>query len=382
VLMTCGGLLARSFFLLYNTSPVIDTRDVVAMQLTLPETKYARPDQRRQFASLLDDRLTTNRVFAEATIASDVPLQPLAAASRLVVVDGAVPPPGETPPRATYITAGPRFFSTLRFPVVRGRALTEDDGRPGSEGVVINQQAATRLFGDADPIGLRIRLAIPGAAAGTPDRAATVVGVVPTVPDFLPLPDAMVVYAPLLTESTPGRTLSVMVRSISKAAAAEALREQVRALDADLPVHQIMTLEEVLALTRTGARMVGSWFQTLAVIAMALACVGLFALTAHGVAQRTHEIGVRMAIGARAAQVMWLFVRQTLWLLATGIGIGIAVALSFTRLLTTFLGGVDPRDPVTFLVVTLMLVSVAIAAALMPSLRAARIDPVAALRGD
>jgi len=304
----------------------------------------------------------------------------LAATSRLVVIDGAAAP--DNPPRMRYITAGPRFFSTLRLPIVRGRALTSEDGRAGVEGVVINQRAASLLFGDASPIGARLRLSIPGAPPGETDRLATIVGIAPTVPDFLPQPDAAVLYAPLLTEPNPRPGISVMVRSASKAAAASALREHVRAIDADLPVHQIMMLDEILALTRSGARMVGSWFQTMALIALALACVGVFAINAHGVAQRTHEIGVRMAIGAKAIQVTWMFIRQTLVLIAIGIAIGLALALAFTRLLATFLGGVDPRDPVTFAVVVALLATIGVLSGFAPARRAARVDPVVALRSE
>lgn len=377
VLMTCGGLLARSFFSLYSTDPVIDTHDIVTMQLTLPLTKYATPEQRRQFARLLDERLASTAVFAESTLASDIPLQPLAAGSRLIAIDGAAD--RDNPTRVTYITVGPRFFSTLRFHAIRGRDLTPEDGRAGSEGVVINERVATVLFGSADPIGARIRLALPGVAAGTPDRLVTIVGIVPTVPDYLPQA-RMVVYAPLLTEPSNTRGIAVMVRSTSKAAAASALREQVRAIDPDLPVHQIMTLEEILALTRTGARMVGSWFQSLALIAVVLACVGVFAMNAHGVAQRRQEIGVRMAIGAAANDVTWLFLRQTVRLLIAGLAIGLGIALAFTRLLATFLGGVDPRDAITFATVTTMLAIVALLSGFAPARRAARIDPMQALR--
>lgn len=384
ILLACGGLLARSFVSLYNTDPVIDVHDIITMRLTLPVQKYATPEARQQFVRLLDERLVSSALFTESAIGSTVPLQPFGATSRLVSIDDGREADTASLPRVTYVNAGPRFFETLRFPIVRGRALTSDDDRSGSEGVVLNQRAASVLFGDVDPLGMRIRLTIAGAATGTTPRTATIVGVAPTVPDFLwpNRPGDPVIYAPLLSEEAPPRGLSVMVRSSSEAAAAAALREQVRSLDADLPVHQILTLEEMLSLTRSGARMVGSWFQALAVIAVVLACVGLYALTAHGVAQRTQEIGVRMALGAQPRQVSWLFVRHTLVLLAVGVSLGIAGALAFTRLLASFLGGIDPRDPLTFVIVTLALTGVAMLAALVPARRAAKVDPIVALRAD
>jgi predicted lysophospholipase L1 biosynthesis ABC-type transport system permease subunit len=210
-----------------------------------------------------------------------------------------------------------------------------------------------------------------------------VVGIAPTLPDYLPnQPDDMAVYAPLESEPSPPRGISVIVRAPSKAAAAAALRSEVSELDPDLPVHAVQSLDEMLAMTRAGARMVGSWFQTLAVIAVVLACVGLYALTAHGVGQRTAEIGVRMALGARAGQVTMLFMRQTFTLLALGLAVGIIGALASTRLLSTFLSDVDPRDPITFVTVTVVLSLIACAASAIPARRAARIDPVRAIRTD
>jgi predicted permease len=381
MLLVSGGLFARSFFALYGTSPVIGTRDLVAMRLTLSSRKYATPEQRREFFRLLEERIDGSGVFAESTIASEVPIQPLTAATRLIAVEGRAIDPGEHLPRATYLLAGRAFFETLRFPIVRGRALNAADGAEGSPGVVVNERAAAALFGNDDPLGRRITLTTLGAQPVTLVR--TIVGIAPTLPDYLPnQPDEMAVYAPLRSEPSPPRGISVIARSTAKAEAAAALRNEVSTLDPDLPVHAVQSLDEMLALTRAGARMVGSWFQTLAVIAVVLACVGLYALTAHGVGQRTAEIGVRMALGARAGQVIMLFMRQTFTLLAIGLALGIAGALASTRLLATFLSDVNPRDPGTFITGAVALSVIAGVAGAIPARRAARIDPVQAIRTD
>ena len=381
MLLVPGSLFARSFFGLYRTSPVIDTRDLVAMRLTLPPARYATPGQRREFFRLLEERIDASGVFSESTIASEVPIQPLTAATRLVAVAGRAIEPDEQLPRVTYLLAGQRFFETLRFPIVRGRALNPDDSASGSPGVVINERAAAVLFGGDDPLGRRITLTTPGAQA--PPLVRTVVGIAPTLPDYLPnQPDDMAVYAPLPSDPSQPRGISVIARSTSKAAAAAALRDEVGTLDPDLPVHAVQSLDEMLALTRSGARMVGSWFQTLALIAVVLACVGLYALTAHGVGQRTAEIGVRMALGARAGQVIMLFMRQAFVLVAVGLALGLTGALASTRLLSTFLSDVDPRDPVTFISVAVALSLVACAASAIPARCAARVDPVRAIRTD
>jgi putative ABC transport system permease protein len=161
-----------------------------------------------------------------------------------------------------------------------------------------------------------------------------------------------------------------------------ALREELRALDADLPVFAIQTFDEAVALSRMGARMVGSWFQTLAIIAVVLALVGVYALTAHGVSQRAHEIGVRMALGARKHQVVWLFVRRTMIQLAIGFALGMTGALSIGRLVAVFLGDTDPRDPLTLTLVSVALGVVALLASAWPARKAARIDPLVTLRTE
>ena len=173
-----------------------------------------------------------------------------------------------------------------------------------------------------------------------------------------------------------------MVRASSKAAAASALRAELSTLDPDLPVYAIQTLDEVMAFTRSGARMVGSWFQTLAIVALVLACVGLYALTSHSVAQRTPEIGVRMALGAQSTQVLWLFLRQAVGLLAVGVPLGIGGALMLGRVLATFVGDAESRDTVTLAIVSTMLAIVAVAASILPARRASRVDPLAALRAE
>jgi putative ABC transport system permease protein len=382
MLLSAGGLFVRSFIELSRTDPVIAVDGLVSMRLTFP-ARVASRDDRLQFVRRLDERLQNNAEFTESAIASDVPVQTAFMLSRSVLLEGEVRDPSAAPRTAIYVAAGPRLFGVLQFPLTSGRALTEADERPGQEAAVVNQRFAALFFGDASPIGKRIQLAQAGAASNPPPAWLTIVGVVPTIPDFnANRPDDPVVYAPLLGDPTPARAISVMVRSRSKAAAAAALRHEVAALDPDLPVYAVQTLDEVVGISRIGVRMVGSWFQTLAVIAVLLSAVGLYALTAHGVAQRRREIGVRMTLGARAGQVVSMFAWQTARIVAIGTLVGLLAALSVNRVLAGFLGGVSPRDPLTFATVTIILVAVALAAAVVPARRAARIDPVNALRAD
>jgi putative ABC transport system permease protein len=382
MLLAAGGLFIRNFAALYQTDPVVATQGMIGMRITLSQ-KYGSVEDRQGFYRRLDERLTNNGEFLEAALASDLPLFAISALSRTVELEGEVADPRAEPRRAVYMAAGPRYFQTLKFPLVRGRLLGEGDELPGRESAVVNERFATMFFGQANPIGKRIRLSQAGPLPVPPPAWLTIVGVVPALPDYVPnRPDDAVVYAPLLGDPTVSRAFAVIVRAASKPAATAALREEIARLDGDLPVYAIQTFDEILAMTRMGSRMIGSWFQALAAIAVMLSAVGLYALTAHRVAQRRREIGVRISLGAQAGQVLWLFVRQTLVLLGIGLMLGLAAGLTATRLLAAFVGDINPRDPLTFATGAAVLTIVAMAASLTPARRATLVDPVEALRND
>lgn len=380
MLLSAGGLFARHFLQLYRIDPVVAIDGLVSMRLTLP-SRYESVDQRRQFIRQLDERLSNTQAFSGSTI-GDVPVQTIAMTSRSIWLDGEALDPSKPPRTSIYVAAGPRYFDLLKIPVLRGRGLVDGDELRGRESAVINERFAAVFFKGVDPIGQRIRVTQAGPVAES-SPLLTIIGVVPTISDYNPNhPDDPMVFAPLLADPAPSRAMSVIVRSDSKAAAAAALRSEIAALDRELPIYSIQTLHEQLAMTRMAARMVGSWFQALAIIALVLSSIGLYALTSHAVAQRQKEIGVRMTLGAQPAQVLTMFVRTSGVIVATGVVIGIIAAFAANRLLVAFLGGVNPRDPLTLLAVTTLLVAVAFIAAVIPARRAARIDPIVALRMD
>jgi putative ABC transport system permease protein len=257
------------------------------------------------------------------------------------------------------------------------------DGTPGHETAIINQRFVAMHFPNEDPIGRRIRLTPDGPAPpGTPPAATvTIVGIAPTVrqrnfQEVLPDP---VVYVPLRSQAPPFATL--MLRTAGDPAAlTPAVREEVRAIDPDLPLFGIMTLDAALAQNRWMFQVIGSMFAIFALIALALSAVGLYAVTAYSVSQRTQEIGVRMALGAQAKQVWWLILRGALVQLAIGLTIGIAGGFGVGRLLSSILVQSSSRDAVTLSSIAVLLVVVSIAACFWPARRATRLDPVSALR--
>jgi putative ABC transport system permease protein len=387
VLLTSAGLLIRTYFSLYLTDLVLDTRGVVTMRVSLPGQKYATRDQQQQFVDALFQRLGGQPLFSSAGLGSDIPIHPLGFASGALAIHGRTPVAGEEPPSVFRVMAGPGYFETLGMPIVRGRGLTAMDGLTGQEGALINERFAAKFFPTGDAIGQRIQLTPPGPAP-QPSPWLIIVGITPSLPNFLPdRQEEAVAYVPMRVDPAHLRAVSIIVRTAdrgaaAKAAAAATLREQVTAIDADLPVFGIQTLDEAAAVARGPTRLIGSWFITIALVALILAGVGLYALTAHSVAQRAPEIGVRMALGAQSGQVVWLFVRRTLVQLGLGLAIGVAGALALGRLLSLFLRGTSPHDPMTLIVVCGLLVIVAIAASIWPARKAARVDPVVALRAD
>ena len=386
MLLVQTGLLARSYFRLYLMDLGLDTTGVVTMRIVLPVPKYAGVERQRQFMTTLHDRLSAQAIFSAVALGSDIPLHPLGFGSRSMAIDGQPWPAGEQPPSVFYVTVGPGYLETLRLPVLRGRGLTSLDGLPGQEGVVVNQRFAAKFFPDGNAIGKRVRLT---GQNFKPELAPwyTIVGIAPALPNFLPeRGDEPVVYIPTQADPGPQRAISIIVRTadpyLGKAAAAAALRDEVSAIDLDLPVFGIQTLDEAAAIARYPRLMVGSWFLVISGTALILAIVGLYALTAHGVAQRAQEIGVRMALGAQAGQVVWLFVRRTVIQLAIGLTLGIGGAVAAGRALSVLVRDANPRDPLTIGIVSGLLIIVALTASIWPARRAARIDPAVVLRSD
>jgi putative ABC transport system permease protein len=386
VLLTGAGLLARNYFRLYLTDLVVDTSGVVTMRIVLPVPKYADIEKQRHFIATLDERLSALPLFSSVALGSDIPLQPLGFGTRNLQLDGQNWPAGEEPPLVFYVAVGPRYLETLRLPLIVGRAFVPSDQRAGQEGVIVNQRFAAKFFPDGSALGKRVRLTSQ-TITSQQSPSYTIVGIAQSLPNFMTIRAAEpVVYVPITADPGPQRAVSVIVRSVDravgKATAATALREVVTAIDPDLPVFGIQTLDEAVAMGRYSPQVIGSWFATIALVALVLAAVGIYALTAHGVTQRAQEIGVRMALGARSGQVIWIFMRRTIVQLVIGLALGIAGAWVIGRMFGMFLGDTNPRDPLMIAIVSGILAVVALTASVWPARKASRIDPVEALRAD
>jgi len=381
VLLAGAGLMMRSFLTLYRLDVGVETSQLLTMRLALPMQKYPAVEQRRIFYERLDRRLSGVGGIQSATIATNVPLG--GGNGRLLAIDGRPLAAGEQPPTVTQVTIGSRYFETLGLRLSRGRLFDALDGTTGHDTAIVNQRFAAMYFGGDDPIGRRIKLSPDGPVLpGAPEPVwMTVVGISPTIRQGNlqeAQPDA-VAYVPLRAQA-PSFAMLIVKAERDAASLTSLAREEVRAIDPDLPLFGILTMDQMLAQQRWPFRVFGTMFAIFALIALALSAVGLYAVTAYSVSQRTQEIGVRMALGAQAPQVWWLILRRSIVQMALGLAIGIGGALGVGKLLESVLVQTGSRDPVTLLSIVALLVLVSIAACFWPARRATRLDPVHALR--
>jgi predicted permease len=383
VLLAGAGLMLRSFMKLYTLDIGISTEHLMTMKMQLPSEKYTTPEARRAFYERLEPRLASIPGVESVAITTSVP--PLEATERGVEIDGRpAAAPEERMLFVDTVTISPSFFDALRVRLLRGRRFREMDGAAGAEAVIVNERFVRQFFPGDDPIGRRIRFVERQAAGGR--RAGvwhTIVGISPSLRHGSLREDELnaVAYVPYRHDPPSGPSL--LVRSqLPPASVMDAVRREVRAIDRDQPVFTMQTLEQMLAQSRWPFRVFGSLFTIFAVIALVLSSVGLYAVMAYSVAQRTQEIGVRMALGAVGRQMSWLVLERGLEQLAMGLILGLVLALAMTRVLRRVLVQISPTDPVTFAAITILLAVVSVAACLLPARRATRVDPLIALRAE
>lgn len=381
VLLAGAGLLVRSFWTVYTTGRVLESDGLLTMQLALGAGKYGGAPRIKALFQALDERLTAEPAFTAVTVASDVPMLTRINGRRQLTIEADLVDPPRQPPIVNYLYVGPRYFETLRLRLRRGRIFTEADGLPGQEAVIVNQRFVDLYFADRDPLGQRVQL-VNAAAPSAPRPWFTIIGVAPTVPQILFNKTLEpVAYASIRGEPGPHLFVSIIARTAGdRASAVAALRRAVHAVDPDLPGYNVQTMEEIQGLARWPLRVFASVVGLLAVIALVVAIVGLYAVTAHAVTQRTREIGIRTALGATARHTVWLVSRGTVGPLGVGLGLGLIGAWYVGRALDPLLIRTDPADPYTLVGVSLALSVVAVGASVWSGRRAASMSPMRALR--
>jgi predicted permease len=382
VLLVGAGLMVRSFLNIYTADLGMPIEHLMTMRMSLPSAKYPTPEKRLAFYDQLTPRLASLAGAESVAVATNLPA--FGAGRRRMEIDGRPPVSRwEDNPEVATTTVSPGFFQTAGIELLRGRSFSDKDGSPGSEVLIIDERFAAAHFQREDPIGRRIRFPARQPAAGSPAPVwRTIVGVSRTIEE-LPEPGSSQVvglaYVPHRQEPPGGAALLIRSR-LDPVAMMNAVRREVQSVDPDQPVFTVQTVEEMLARATWPYRIFGSLFAIFALIALVLSAVGLYAVMAYSVTQRTAEIGVRMALGADRRQVSWLVLRRGLLQLAIGLTLGLAGAYGLSQVLTELLAGVTPTDPLTFAAITALLTAVAGAACLLPARRASRLDPVVALR--
>jgi putative ABC transport system permease protein len=386
ILLAGAGLMIRSFFVIYGASRVIDPANLVAMRLTMPIQKYRTADQRKDLVEQLEQRVGTLPGISSVAVAYQTPFA--YGELRRVSIDGRNPTAADTSPTVTYMYVGVRYFETLGVRAIRGRAFMSTDGRAGFESAIVNQRFAAMFFPGEDPLGRRIQLtgAIRSAFSAAPSTTGpvapwlTIVGIVPAVPQRMDDEQDPVVYVPYRGEPEPVRSASLLVRGQPGLNVAASVREEVRHLEPDMALYMTFSMEQLFGFVSGAQRVFGNIFLLLAGIALVLSSVGLYAVTAYGVTERTREIGVRMALGAQRAQLVWLFAKQTAAYAAIGTALGVGGALAAGRVIQSLLIRTSPRDPIVLTAVAAFIALVAMIAAVVPARRAAQVDPMVALR--
>jgi putative ABC transport system permease protein len=370
ILLVGSGLMLKSFAQLVRVDPGFDPSNVLRVALSLPALRYPEAEQQVLFYQQLLERLKALPGVEAVGATSQSPLLDSGSWGAVAIEGRSAPPPGqETYVAVTSISAD--YFRTMRIPLLRGRAFTAFDGAQSAPVAIINETMARRFWPNEDPLGQRLR-----ADGG---RALTVAGVVGDVRhgglNARPIPEMFVPH-----QQSPNASLTVMVRTaIDPLMLAATVREEVAALDQDLPA-PITTMERLISGSVAGQRFNALLLGAFGALALVLTVFGVFGVINYSVAQRTHEIGVRIALGAQRRDIFELIIGQGMRLAFLGIGIGLLGALALTRILADMLYEVSPVDAATFTLVPLLLMGVTLLACYVPARRAAKVDPMIALR--
>ncbi len=377
VLLIGAGLLLRSFAHLFDVKPGFTTENLLTMQIGLPNASYQEPQKRAAFFQQLETNL---RGAPEVTSVGFVTRLPLMSTmnniTSFLAIEGREVPAGDRP-EIDFRRASTSYFQTMGIPLLSGRLVTEQDVTNNSRFVLINEAMAKRFWPGEDPIGKRISTIV---SSGQQIPWQTIVGVVGNVRhmglDIEPRPE---IYYHTNTQPPFGPVVVIRTTSDPKRLIS-IVRAKIRELDRDVPVSNVNTMEQLVAQSVAQRRFGMFLLGIFALLALVLAAIGIYGVVSYSVTQRTQEIGVRMALGASASDVMKMVLRNGMTLALVGVGLGLVGAFGLTRLMSRLLFEVTPTDVTTFALVSAGLIVVALLACYLPARRAMKVDPLEALR--
>jgi putative ABC transport system permease protein len=376
MLLISAGLLMRTFLKLVNTDAGFNPANLMTMSISLPDARYAEEPKRAAFFRQLVERIQTIPGVQSAAAVSHLPLGGRNASNPFLIEGLPEPPPGQNP-FGRHRTCTPDYFLTMGIPVLKGRAFSDQDDAKAPPVVIVNETLARTYWPNEDAIGKRIRI------AGPPNEFPwmQIVGVVRDVRHELSSPVTSDFFRPI-AQDVRSSMIVVAKTTGDPLSVGASMRQQVWNMDKDQPVYQLRSMEQVRDFSISLYSFSSASLALFAGIAVLLAAMGIYGVMSYAVSQRTQEIGIRIALGARQRDVLTMVVRNGMSLAVIGIVAGLAGAIAMTRLLANLLFGVSPTDVVTFSLVTLGLLLVALLACYIPARRATKVDPLIALRSE
>src|SRR5262245_60636428 len=373
ILLIGVSLMVRSLYRLLNLDAGFNRENLLTMQISLPRMKYGSDQQVAAFYQRLIEGVRGALGVVSATAVSPLPLSGMGSILAFGIAGRQAGAPGAGGD-ANVLTVGDRYIETMGIPLLLGRPLTEQDGQGGPKAALINQTFARRYFDGQNPIGHQVTFDGPQTTSAS---WITIVGVVADTKHYVR--ETEVYPAIYVARSVHSMALVARARD-NPLSLVSAVRAEVRKLDRDLPVHDIQTMDHALR-ARLGPERFAAFLQIIfAAVALSLAAVGLYGVMSYAVSQRTREIGIRMALGARRSDVMMMVIGQGMKLAGAGILIGLGGALALTRFMETMVFGVSATDPLTYVTIVALLTVVALLACWIPARRATKVDPLLALR--
>ena len=374
MLLVGAGLLIKSFIRLREVNPGFNPSNMLTMRVSLPAGKYQQGEPRVQVYRQVLERISSLPGVASAGAVSQLPLRGDTFSLGRGYLREGDPQTSEAARNANFVTVTPAYFDTMQIPLKAGRRFTERDTNDAPKVMIVNETMARQLWPGENPVGRKIWVWYDEKFS------REIVGVVGDTRLSLDKEAESQMYVPFAQDAGWG-TLSLVVRTNGEPTGlAGAVRNEIRAVDKGVLIYNVKTLDDVVAIAAAPRRTPMLLLSSFAGVAMLLAMLGVYGVTAYYVTQRTHEIGVRIALGARTTDVLMLVLSRGVIFAVIGIAIGIGGAFGLTRYLTTLLFGVQPVDVKTFLGVGTILIIVALLACVIPARKAAKVDPLVALR--